>query len=245
MIMAALAQKTVVVVGGTSGMGRGIVHASAQAGAKVIAFGRRSPGGDVTYDGGGSIHYESLDMTDDAAIAAAFARIGQIDHLLVTATPPGGGGKFVEQSYEQAQSILTGKLLGSWSCARHAVAHMSSSSSITFTTGGVAVKPRSGAAMISAAFAGVEALTRALALELGPIRVNALRPGVIESEMWSSMPEADRTAFFDGVKSRFPVRRAGTVEDIGHAAVFLMTNSYVTGAILEVTGGETLVELSL
>jgi NAD(P)-dependent dehydrogenase (short-subunit alcohol dehydrogenase family) len=98
--------------------------------------------------------------------------------------------------------------------------------------------------MICAAFAGLEALTRALALELGPIRVNALRPGVIASEMWSSMPEAERAAFFDRVKTRFPVRRAGTVEDIGHASIFLMTNSYVTGTILEVTGGETLVELS-
>lgn len=244
MSMQALAQKTVVVVGGTSGMGRGIAEASAREGAKVFAFGRRSPASDVTYDGGGSIHYKSLDMTDDAAVAAAFARIGQIDHLLVTATPPGGAGKFREQSYEQAASIVTGKLLGSWSCARHAVAHMNASSSITFTTGGVAVKPRSGAAMISAAFAGLEALTRALALELGPIRVNALRPGVIASEMWSSMPEADRTAFFDRVQTRFPVRRAGTVEDIAHAAIFLMTNGYVTGAILEVTGGETLVELS-
>ena len=239
----ALLQKTVVVVGGTSGMGRGISEAAASAGARVVAFGRRPPGKDVTYDGGGSIHYESLDMTDDAAVASAFAGLGGIDHLLVTATPPAPGGKFLDQSYEQAAAAVNGKLLGSWSCARHAVAHMNASSSITFTTGGVVVRPRIGAAMIAAAFAGVETLTRALALELGPIRVNALRPGVIASEMWSFMPETERVAFFDRVKTRFPVGRAGTVADIGHAALFLMTNGYVTGAVLEVSGGETLVEL--
>jgi NAD(P)-dependent dehydrogenase (short-subunit alcohol dehydrogenase family) len=112
--------------------------------------------------------------------------------------------------------------------------------SITFTTGGLVVRPRVGASVMMVAFAGLEALTRALALELGPTRVNSIRPGVIDSEMWAGMPQAEHEAFFALAAERFP---AGQINDIGKAAVFLMTNDFVTGAVLEVSGGETLVSL--
>lgn len=104
-------------------------------------------------------------------------------------------------------------------------------------------KPRMGASMMMVAFAGLEALTRALALELGPIRVNTIRPGVIDSEMWAGMPQTKREAFFALVRESFPAGRVGKVDDIGKAALFLMTNDFVTGAILEVSGGETLVSI--
>lgn len=97
--------------------------------------------------------------------------------------------------------------------------------------------------MMMVAFAGLEALTRALVLELGPIRVNTIRPGVVDSEMWAAMPQSDRDAFFALVRQRFPARRVGTADDIGRAALFLMTNDFVTGAVLEVSGGETLVNI--
>jgi len=96
--------------------------------------------------------------------------------------------------------------------------------------------------MISVAFAAVEALSRALAIELGPVRVNTIRPGVIDSDMWSFLDDAAREQLRDRVRAVFPVRRIGTIDDIGHAAMFLMTNPYVTGAVLEVTGGEPLVD---
>jgi NAD(P)-dependent dehydrogenase (short-subunit alcohol dehydrogenase family) len=95
--------------------------------------------------------------------------------------------------------------------------------------------------MITAAFAALEALTRALAVELGPLRINAIRPGYTDSDMWSFLPEAQRGDLRRRVADAMPVRRMGTPEDIAHAAVFLMTNPQVTGAVLEVTGGETLV----
>lgn len=238
-----LAGKSVVIVGGTSGMGRGAAEAAAAQGARVIAVSRRKVSAPVQLDQGSSIESAVLDMTDEAAVRAFFEEIGALDHLLVTATPPVPGGAFLDSSYADAEAVLRGKLLGSWACARHAAPRMRPGGSITFVTGGVAVRPSRGAVMMSAAFAALEALARGLALELGPIRVNAIRPGVIESEMWASTPEDRRLAFFDKVRQRFPVGRPGRVEDIGHAAVFLMTNAYVTGAVLEVTGGEHLVNL--
>jgi NAD(P)-dependent dehydrogenase (short-subunit alcohol dehydrogenase family) len=99
----ALAQKTVLVVGGTSGMGRGISQAAAMQGARVIAFGSRPLDSGINHEHGGSIRHASLDMTEDAAVAAAFAGVGRIDHVLVTATPAGSGEKLMERSIEQAR----------------------------------------------------------------------------------------------------------------------------------------------
>ena len=239
-----LLNQRVAIVGGTSGMGLGAARAASQAGAEVIAFGRRSsPELVATQSVRGSITFRSLDMTDDAAVEQAFDTVGALDHLLITATPPSPGGAFLSQTLAEAQSALFGKFLGSWSCARHAAPKMRKGGSITFTTGGLVTRPRVGASMMMVAFAGLEALTRALALELGPIRVNTIRPGVIDSEMWAGMPQTEREAFFALVRERFPAGRVGKVGDIGKAALFLMMNDFVTGAILEVSGGETLVDI--
>ncbi|RWN52099.1 SDR family oxidoreductase [Mesorhizobium sp.] len=239
-----LLNQRVVIVGGTSGMGMGAALAASRAGAEVIALGRRPPAKLAAEQSAhGSITFQSLDMTDDAAVEQVFETLGALDHLLITATPPSPGGTFLSQTLADAQPVLYGKLLGSWSCARHAAPKMRKGGSITFTTGGLVTKPRMGASMMMVAFAGLEALTRALALELGPIRVNTIRPGVIDSEMWAGMPQTKREAFFALVRESFPAGRVGKVDDIGKAALFLMTNDFVTGAILEVSGGETLVSI--
>jgi NAD(P)-dependent dehydrogenase (short-subunit alcohol dehydrogenase family) len=114
--------------------------------------------------------------------------------------------------------------------------------SITFITGVAVVRPPRGAAMVTAAFAAVEGLTRALALELGPLRVNTIRPGYTDSEMWAGLSAAARDDLRRRVAEALPSGRIGTTEDIAHAAVFLMTSRQTTGAVLEVSGGESLVD---
>ena len=96
--------------------------------------------------------------------------------------------------------------------------------------------------MVTAAFAAIEALSRALALELGPLRVNTIRPGYTDSEMWSGLSDAERGDLRRRVADALPAGRMGTPEDIAHAAVFLMTSRQTTGAVLEVSGGESLVD---
>jgi NAD(P)-dependent dehydrogenase (short-subunit alcohol dehydrogenase family) len=127
-------------------------------------------------------------------------------------------------------------------CARYAAPHMRAGGSITFVTGCAVIRPPGNAAMVTAAFAAVEALSRALALELGPLRVNTIRPGYTDSDMWSGLSGAERDDLRRRVAAAMPVGRMGTPEDIAHAAVFLMTSRQTTGAVLEVSGGETLVD---
>lgn len=222
----------VVIVGGTSGMGLGAARAAAAAGAKVVVAGRRavqvrslSPS-----DGADPFEHHLVDVNDEPSVRATFEAIGQLDHLLVTAAPGGrSSGAFLEQDVQSAQQYVSGKLLGSWVCARHAAPWMRSGGSITFLTGCASIRPRRGSSMVTATFAALEALSQALALELGPLRVNTIRPGLIDSEMWSFLDEPAREEL------RRKRARCGLPE----------TNPYVTGIVLEVSGGEPLVSLAV
>jgi NAD(P)-dependent dehydrogenase (short-subunit alcohol dehydrogenase family) len=242
LVTGALEGRRVVVVGGTSGMGLGAARAAA-AGAEVIAAGRRPAAArDTPAPGSRPIERAVVDAADEASVRAFFDGLGELDHLLVTAAPsPGSWGALLDQDLAAARAYMDGKFFTSWACARYAAPRLRDGGSITLLTGAAAVQPSAGAAMVSAAFAAVEALSRALALELAPLRVNTIRPGYTDSDMWSFLGEEERDALRRRVSDAMPVRRMGTVEDIGHAAVFLMTNPQVTGTVLEVSGGETLV----
>jgi len=245
-VVGPLSGQRVVVVGGTSGMGLGAARAALGAGAEVVVAGRRPEaargalGPDTK-----RLQHAHVDITDEASIRRLFDGLGSLDHLLVTATPSAPNQPFLQQELAAAQAIMNGKFFGSWACARHAAPKMPKNGSITFVTGGAAVRPRAGITTLTAAFAALEALSQALALELGPLRVNTLRPGLVDSEMWNFLDEAAREQLRQKAREQFPVRRIGSIEDIGHAALFLMTNSYVTGTVLEVSGGETLVALDI
>jgi NAD(P)-dependent dehydrogenase (short-subunit alcohol dehydrogenase family) len=240
---APLAGKTVVVVGGTSGMGRGAVSAAAYAGAHVIVAGRRAlTERPEVATGPGSVAQAVVDAADEDSVKQLFDDVGEFDHLFVTAAPkPGNWGPLLTQDLTAARSYLDGKFWSSWLSARYGAEQIHRDGSITFLTGCSAIRPVSGAAMVTAAFGALEAMTPALALELGPVRVNTIRPGLIQSEMWDDVPVEIRDDFYRKARERFPVRRGGAVEDVGHAALFLMTNSFVTGVVLEVSGGEPLV----
>jgi NAD(P)-dependent dehydrogenase (short-subunit alcohol dehydrogenase family) len=228
----------VVVVGGTSGMGLAAVRAATALAAQVVAAGRRPVAQREPIDG---VEQAEVDITDETSVRHLFEGVGELDHLLVTAST-GTRGAFLDQDLAAARSFMDGKFFGSWTCARYAAPRFrGTQGSITFVTGGAVVRPPAHGSMITAAFAAVEALTRALAIELGPRRVNTIRPGYTDSEMWSFLPEVERDSLRRRVAQAMPVGRMGTPDDIAHAAVFLMTNPQVTGAVLEVTGGETLV----
>jgi NAD(P)-dependent dehydrogenase (short-subunit alcohol dehydrogenase family) len=233
--------KKVVVVGGKTGMGLGIAQAAYAAGASVVVASRRITSLAERPDLANFTQI-TLDIRDEAAVRNAFDSIGAFDHLAVTAAPDfGTWGSFMDSDMKGVRSYFDGKFLGSWACARYATPHLRAGGTITFFTGGAAVRPKLGFTAPSTAFVAVEALSGSLALELAPVRVNTIRPGFVDTDMWSILPADVRNGLRDKVRENFPARRAGTAADIAHAALFLMTNPYVTGTVIEVTGGENLV----
>jgi NAD(P)-dependent dehydrogenase (short-subunit alcohol dehydrogenase family) len=236
-----LAGQRVVVVGGKTGIGLGVARAARAAGATVIVASRRIASLEEHPEFAG-FEQVGLDMRDESAVRAAFEAIGTFDHLVVTAAPDlGTWGGFMDEDMRGVRSYMEGKFLGSWACARHGAPHLRANGSITFLTGGMAVRPKVGYAAVTSSFAAVEALSGSLALELAPRRVNTIRPGFVDTDMWSFLPDTQRQGLIAKVAETFPARRAGKAEDIAHAALFLMTNPYVTGTVLEVAGGENLV----
>jgi NAD(P)-dependent dehydrogenase (short-subunit alcohol dehydrogenase family) len=233
-----LAGQRVVVVGGTSGMGRATASAAAEAGAEVIAAGRRAA---ADHPPAPNVTHATVDVTDESSVEGLFAGLDRVDHLFVSASP-GRPGPLLEQDLAAARSFVDGKLLGTWMCARYAAPLMTAGGSMTFITGVAAVRPPGNAALVTAAFAAVEALAPALALELAPVRVNVIRPGYTDSDMWSSLTDAARDDLRARVRAAMPVGRMGTPEDIAQAALFLMTSPQTTGIVLEVSGGESLVD---
>jgi NAD(P)-dependent dehydrogenase (short-subunit alcohol dehydrogenase family) len=236
-----LAGKKVVVVGGKTGIGLGIARAARAAGAWVIVASRQSPSL-MDHPELADFEQVTLDITDEAAVREAFDRIGPFDHLAVTSGPGfGTWGTFMSEDMRGVRSYMEAKFMGSWACARYAAPHLRPGGSITFLTGGTAGRPKVGLAAVVAAFAAVESLSGSLALEMAPIRVNTIRPGYIETDLWNVLSEAERAALKERVRTTFPARHAGTTADVGHAALFLMTNPYVSGTVVEVAGGENLV----
>ena len=237
-----LTGQRVVVIGGKTGIGLGVAQAAYACGADVTVASRRlAPVAE--HPALAPFEQLCLDLSDDESIRSAFESIGRLDHLVVAAGPTDGSwGAFMDDDMRGVRSYTDSKYLGSWACARQAVPRMSPTGSITFMTGGIAARPKIGMTAVTSAFAAVEALGRSLALELGPIRVNTIRPGFIDTDFWTLLPEAQAAAVREKVRTQFPARRLGQPSDIGHAAVFLMTNPYVTGTVLDVTGGEQLVD---
>jgi len=237
-----LSGKRVVVVGGKRAIGLGVARAAHAAGAQVTVASRREISVDERPELSPFSHV-LLDMRDEAQVQAAFESIGRFDHLVVTAGPEiGSWGSFMDSDMRGVRDYMEGKFMGTWACARYAAPYLASGGSMTFLTGGIGARAKLGLAAVTSTFAAVDALSRSLALDLAPIRVNTIRPGFIDSEFWNALPAEEVEAIRNKVETTFPARRVGTIADIGHAAVFLMTNPYVTGTVLEVSGGELLVD---
>ncbi len=169
-----------------------------------------------------------------------FEAQGRFDHLVYTAGEALLLGPLAALSPEQARAFFETRYWGALWAAKHAAAHIAAGGSITLTSGTVATRPAAGSSLPASVTGATEALTRALALELAPVRVNAVRPGAVRSGMWTGTVPDPETVYAD-FASRSPLARVAEPEDIAAAYVFLMTSSNTTGTILTCDGGAALV----
>jgi NAD(P)-dependent dehydrogenase (short-subunit alcohol dehydrogenase family) len=170
---------------------------------------------------------------------ALFAGEGHVDHVFV---PAGelrpGGGDLLKSDLDGLRSILEVRLLGVTHVVRQARPKMEGGS-ITLMSGLYSTRPAPGGGMAAAAVAAVEGMTRALALDLAPIRVNAVAPGLIDTPLWDSFGAQREAILARG--ARLPVGRIGRPEEVAAAVIFLMNNGFVTGTVLPIDGGGGLV----
>ncbi|WP_175728388.1 SDR family oxidoreductase [Burkholderia ambifaria] len=226
--------KKVLVVGGSSGIGAAAAKAFAQRGA-VVTIASRDPAGagaDVAPDG--HAHTEALDITDTAAVDAFCARVGQFDHVVISAAKT-ATGPLRALPLADAQAAMDSKFWGAYRIARSI--DIAPGGSLTFVSGYLSVRPNASSVLQGAINAALEALARGLALELAPVRVNTVSPGLIATPLWDKLAPDARDAMYAGAAQRLPARRVGQPEDVANAIVYLATTPYATGSTVLIDGG--------
>lgn len=218
-----LDNKKVLLVGGSHGMGLGAARAVLAQGAQVILVGREKTALETARDElVGNVRTVQGDITEVDSHEALLESIGGFDHVFISASPGGEAGfdaphPTIEASYFYRKVWCTFKFL---QCV---VRYISASGSITLMSGGYAVRSIPDYPLVSMAFAATEAMARALAVSIAPIRVNAIRPTYIDQKQ----PLTSKTL----------TGTIGSNDDVGDAVAFLMGNNYINGETLSIDGG--------
>jgi NAD(P)-dependent dehydrogenase (short-subunit alcohol dehydrogenase family) len=237
----------VVVIGASAGIGEATALVFAAQGAAVVITGRSKDRLDQAAQRiGYPVEVAELDATDRGALDAFFATAGTIDHLVLTASPGAvGAGPFASLDEASLRQAFDGKFFAHVKAIQAALPRLRPDGSVTIVSAVSARTAFPGAAGLAAANGALEAIVAPLAVELAPLRVNAVSPGVIDTPWWDGMPEDQRRAYFDAAAAITPVRRVGRPEDVADAIAYLAGATFVTGTVLECTGGVSLTAAAL
>ncbi|MDN7893541.1 SDR family oxidoreductase [Burkholderia cepacia] len=230
-----LNDQRVLVVGGSSGIGEATARAFAEAGATVTIASRDAAKLAASKDRiGYGVSTGVMDITDDASVRAFLDSAGEFDHVVVsaaqTATGPVRGLEL-----DDAYAAMDSKFWGAYRIAR--AVRIRQGGSLTFVSGFLSVRPSKNSVLQGAINAALESLARGLALELAPVRVNTVSPGLIATPLWSKIDAEARDRMYEGAAARLPAGRVGQPEDVANAVLYLASTPYATGSTVLVDGG--------
>lgn len=237
-----LSGKKVILLGGTSGFGLETAIAAANEGASVVVVSSSQQKVDealaVLPEGNKGF---TADLGDEKQVEQLFKKTGPFDHLIFTAGDSLKFSELHELDIDDAKQSINLRFWGAIMAVKHGAPQIRKGGSITLTTGALGRRPRKGALVIAGMASAIEGLTRALAIELAPIRVNAVCAGTVKTNLLSNMPEAEREAFFNRVGSKLLTGKVGNTKDLAEAYLYLMRGSFTTGQIIVADGGSLLV----
>ena len=246
--MGVLDGKKVVIIGGSAGMGLATAELSVREGAEVAIAARgvedlERAAAKLEAAGGRPIRYRSLSIEDRPKVAAFLAELAPFDHLVMpgsTVRPV----RYDDLTHEEAHAAFDSKFWGPFWAAHDGRRHLRRGGSIVFYTGVAAKRPVSGYVMGACINGALNAGTRSLALEFGPLglRVNTIAPGLVDTPLQDRLHAHDKEARYREYGARLPVGRIGTAEECALGALYLMTNGYVTGQVLGIDGGHEAME---
>jgi NAD(P)-dependent dehydrogenase (short-subunit alcohol dehydrogenase family) len=237
----ALQHKRVVILGGTSGIGFATAKAAVSAGAQVVvtSSNRARVDAAVTSLGAGT-EGQVANLTDESETQALFERIGAFDHLVFTAGETLTLGPLAKLDIATARKAFDLRVFGAMSATKHAAPRIRKGGSIVLTNGIAGQRPGPGWTVGASICGAMEAFTRALAVELAPLRVNAVSPGFVRTPLWGNIPEVEREAMFRDAGAKLLVGRVGEPEQIAQTYLYLMQNGFSSGQTVIVDGGGVL-----
>jgi NAD(P)-dependent dehydrogenase (short-subunit alcohol dehydrogenase family) len=237
-----LQDQRLVVLGGTSGIGLATARLAAGQGATVIVASSNPESVKRALDTLPATAFgEAVDLTDSAAVEAFFDGLDPFDHLVYTAGESLTLLEVSSMDLAQARKAFELRYFGALGAVSAALSRIRPGGSVVLTTGAAGDRPSPGWSVAASICGTVDSLVRALAVELAPLRVNAVKPGVVRSPLWSNLSVEDQQTLYDETSRLLPVGRVGEVADIAEAYVYLMNQGYATGTILTVDGGHVLV----
>jgi NAD(P)-dependent dehydrogenase (short-subunit alcohol dehydrogenase family) len=234
--------KRVVIVGGSSGIGLAVAEEAASQGAEVVIVSSKAERvQEAIRSIGGDVRGQAVDVSDEKAVESFFTNLGAFDHLVFTAGDSLQLHELADTDLKQARRAFELRYWSALATVKYGSPRIRKGGSIVLTTGVAGRRPHSGWVIAASVCGTIEALTRALAVELAPIRVNAVSPGVVRTNLWQNMSSSEREQLFESVGKRLPVGRVGEAHDIAQAYLFLMKEEFCTGQSLVVDGGTVLV----
>ena len=231
--------KRVVVIGGATGIGFATAELACEQGATVVIASSNQANVRAAAERLHGATGHGVDLRDEAAMIGFFGELGRFDHLVITAGDWSGSmfGSVREVDLTQARDLFTVRFWGAVAATKHGCRTIAQDGSITLTSGMLAHRPGKATTMATAMSGAVEHLARGLAIDLAPIRVNVVCPGLILTDHVKQMPEA----MVQSMVASLPVPRGGSPAEAAKAYVYLMLNGYATGQVLPVDGGGFLV----
>ena len=237
-----LNKKRIVILGGSAGIGFAVARRALAEGAHVvIASHNREWVSRAARELGTTVTAHAVDLRSPSAVGDLFGKLGAIDHLVYTAGEELLMEPLAELDLAEARRFFELRYWGALAAIQAATPHLAKDGSIVLTSGTAGHRPHAGFVLGGAICSAMEAVTRTLAVELAPVRVNIVAPGFVDTDLWANLPGAAKEQMFREAAARLPVGRIGTADDLAEHYLAFMRGRYVTGQVLVVDGGAVLV----
>ncbi|WP_288376195.1 SDR family oxidoreductase [uncultured Chryseobacterium sp.] len=240
--MKTLENKKVIILGGSSGLGLATAQAAAADGAEVIIVSSNQQRIDralATLPENSRGFAVSLDKEEN--IKTFFSTIGKFDHLVYTAGENISMSMVDDTDIENGKDFFTIRFWGAFAAIKYGRPHINEGGSINLMSGNFGQRPAAGYSLGATICGAMDALTKAMAVELAPVRVNNIAAGIIDTNLWGNLSREDKENFFSHLENTLLLQRVGQPMDVADAFVFLMKQEYMTGQSLVIDGGAVLV----
>lgn len=229
--------KKIIIAGGTSGIGLATAKLFVDKGAAVIVTGRSEEKLATARTTAPGVTAIQLDSNDEVALKDFFEKTGEFHHLILTLSSSKGGGPFASMNLTDLRAGFDGKFWPHLQTIQAALPWITKNGSITIITAASSTARLTGTAGLAAINGALETMVPILAKELKPLRINAVSPGVIDTEWWDFLNKEEKNAAFENYSQAIAVGRIGNPQDVSNLIETIVNNSYINGAVLNINGG--------